>query len=329
MPQRRGVAASKLPTTPPALGGFDHLNLIAIGTPDAIWEFAVRFSERQPGSASTNLSIEEVKRCIAAYHRLCPELDRHLQDEVDAGVVLAGALQMTPDEYNQAIGRNGTSANPEQLPQGWLGGMLLKTLAAATPITRNGRPFTPDELGYFWAKAQQLVGQIDAETDRILQSHEPSKALRDAVRNWAGRRSVITSTGRLRANASFCSARNNLFQGVAADGAISALWFLWRAGYRIVAFVHDQVVIESPADDRVLERKAHIENLLIEGMHTVIPDTLVKVETVVTQSLDKSDVDHRYSSQPSSQPPVPIRNADCSAPCDAVPVGAIESPGSV
>ena len=32
MPQRLGVAASKLPTTPPALSGFDHLNLIAIGT---------------------------------------------------------------------------------------------------------------------------------------------------------------------------------------------------------------------------------------------------------------------------------------------------------
>ena len=171
-------------------------------------------------SYGLRLSIEEVEQRIAAYHRLCPELDRHLQDEVDAGVVLAETLQMTPDEYNQAIGSNGTSANPEQfMPQGWLGGMLLKTLGGATPTTRNGRPFTPEELGYFWAKAQQLVGQIDAETDRNLQSHEPSEALRDAVRNLAGRRPVITSSGRLRANASFCSARNNLFQGVAADGA--------------------------------------------------------------------------------------------------------------
>ena len=272
-------------------------------------------------SYGLSLSIEEVEQCIAAYHRLCPELDRHLQEEVDAGAVLAEALQMTPDEYHQAIGNNFASTNPEQfVPQGWLGGMFLKTLGGASPTTKNGRPFAPEELSYFWHKAQQLVGQIDAETDRKLQSHEPSVELCDDVRNWAGRRPVITSTGRLRANASFCSARNNLFQGVAADGAVCALWQLWREGYRIVAFVHDQVVIECPADDRVLERKAHIENLLIAGMHTVIPGTLVKVETVITTSLDKADVDPRYAGGTPAQPAA-TQASSCAEPCDASAAG--------
>ena len=150
------------------------------------------------------LSIEEVEQRIAAYHSLCPELDRHLHDEVDAGAVLAQTLQMIPDEYHQAIGNYFASADPEQfMTQGWLGGMLLKTLGSATPTTRTGQPFTPEVLDYFWDKAQQLVGQINAETDRQLEAREPSEELRDEVRYWAGRRSVITWTGRLRANASF------------------------------------------------------------------------------------------------------------------------------
>jgi hypothetical protein len=304
----RRIAASVLNKPPSEItkAERDAAKPVSFGRPGGM--VAKSLQEYARNSYRLSLSIEEVEQRVAAYHLLCPELDRHLQDEVDAGAVLAETLQ--PDEYNQAIGHNGTTANPEQfVPQGWLGGMLLKALSNPAPTTRSGRPFAPEGLGYFWTKTQQLIGQIDAETDRKLQSHEPSEALRDAVRNYVGRRSVITWTGRLRAGATFCSARNNLFQGVAADGAICALWLLWRAGFRIVGFVHDQVVVESPADDRVLERKGHIESLLVEGMHAVIPGTLVKVETVVTRSLDKSDADPRYSDSdiPPIQPSVPPR----------------------
>jgi hypothetical protein len=88
-----------------------------------------------------------------------------------------------------------------------------------------------------------------------------------------------------------------VFQGAAADGAILALWNVWRAGYKIVAFVHDQLVVESPADDKVKDRVADVERLMKEGMAQVVPGMLVKVETVLTASLNKTDLDPRYDPQ--------------------------------
>ncbi len=116
-----------------------------------------------------------------------------------------------------------------------------------------------------------------------------------------GRRPVFTLTGRLRAHTTFCSSRNTLFQGAAADGAILALWNVWRAGYMLVDFVHDQLVVESPGDDQVLDRVAHIESLMKQGMAQVVPGMLVNVETAITRSLHKGDLDPRYISTPNTK----------------------------
>ena len=72
------------------------------------------------------------------------------------------------------------------------------------------------------------------------------------------------------------------------------MWRLWRAGYKPVRAIHNQVVVECVADDQVLERKAEIERLMVEGMLTVVPGMNVRVETVVSLSLSKSELDPRY-----------------------------------
>lgn len=58
---------------------------------------------------------------------------------------------------------------------------------------------------------------------------------------------VQTLTGRVRGGALFTEAKNTPFQGLAADGAKLALWRLVAEGYRPVAFVHDEIVVEVPA----------------------------------------------------------------------------------
>jgi hypothetical protein len=241
------------------------------------------------------LSEGEVQKRIDAYHRLCPELDRLLKDEVDACGVIANKLDLTPaghhwvtgDYFDPTVSWHFRSAS-------YLGGMLLKVLREKDPKTLQGRVYSAEEINFFWEKAQQLPVQLKPKLKAKLQSQTPDRELSEAVRDWAGRRPVFTVTGRLRANATFCSSRNCLFQGVAADGAILGLWLVWRKGYKLVDFVHDQLVVESPADNQVQDRVAEIEELMKKGMLEVVPGMAVKVETVVTRSLNKMDLDPRY-----------------------------------
>jgi hypothetical protein len=248
-------------------------------------------------SYNLDLTSEQVEERIRAYHQLCPELDQFLANEIDEGHVLSEVLHLTPADYFRATGRWFDPADPRvTMPQGWLGGMLLKVLRDPTPTTRDtpSRPYSEDEINFFWEQARQLPLKLQDRLRAKLYSRRPDKRLWEAVRNWAGRRPVFTVTGRLRANATFCSSRNCVFQGTAADGAIMGLWLIWRAGHRLVSFVHDQVVVESPADDRVPERVTEIEELMRRGMLLVVPGMNVKVETVITGSLNKADLDPRY-----------------------------------
>jgi hypothetical protein len=77
---------------------------------------------------------------------------------------------------------------------------------------------------------------------------------------------VATMTGRLRGKVGFAQSRNTPFQGLAADGAKLALWGLYRAGFRAVAFVHDEVLIELPIDADHTEAAKRIDRILCETM---------------------------------------------------------------
>jgi hypothetical protein len=267
---------------------------------------AARLQKVAKASWGKDLTIEEVEGRIAAYHQLCPELDQYLTDEVDSDAVLAGALDLTPARYYDAIGIWYDPCDPQNLvSKRWLVGMLLKVLRDPEPTTRGtfGRPYTQEEIAFFWDEAQRIPLKLKPKLRAKLESRQADRRLWKAVRDWAGRRPVFTVTGRLRARATFCSARNCVFQGAAADGAIMGLWLVWRAGHKLVDFVHDQQVVEAPADDRVPQRIAEIEELMRRGMLLIVPGMNVKVETVVTRSLNKADLDPRYL--PEAQPQAP------------------------
>jgi hypothetical protein len=260
--------------------------------------------------AAYGIDLDEaaVQERIDAYHRLCPELDCFLADETDSGQRLAELLNMTPAAYHRAcLSWNSTAL--DHRPAGWLGGMLGKVLGDPAPVTASGRPYSAEELTYFWDAARPLAEHFKPKLAAKLACREADPALKRAARDWAGRRPVFTATGRLRANATFCASRNTIFQGLSADGAILGLWKVWRAGYTIVDFVHDQVVVEVENGGRVYEDVAALEKLMTAGMKEVIPDMRVRVESVVTRSLDKSDVAELTGVCPADGSPVRLPSA--------------------
>lgn len=53
--------------------------------------------------------------------------------------------------------------------------------------------------------------------------------------------------------------------------------------------MHDQLVVESPADNKLKDRVNHIVALMERSMLIMVPDMLVKVETSVTRLLRGSN----------------------------------------
>ena len=116
----------------------------------------------------------------------------------------------------------------------------------------------------------------------MIVAQQPSIALYRAVRRAINKSPCMTFTGRVRANASYCARHNTLFQGLAADGAKLALWRLWRAGYRIANFIHDEVLIEVPETSNLQEHAEVIRQIMINAMHEVVPDVRIEVEYAAT-----------------------------------------------
>ena len=93
---------------------------------------------------------------------------------------------------------------------------------------------------------------------------------------------VWTRSGRLRANTSFCAEKNTPFQGMAADGAKLALWNLTKAGFKVVGFVHDEIICEVPENEVEFKQK-QMEKIMVDSMQNIVPDVKIKVESTVSK----------------------------------------------
>lgn len=99
---------------------------------------------------------------------------------------------------------------------------------------------------------------------------------------------TLPQSGFVRAGCTFTSGCNTFFQGLAARGAKEALWLLTKACYgadpllagcRIVAFVHDEFILEVPAErERAHAISERVQKLMLEGMQRFVPDVPIKAE---------------------------------------------------
>ena len=82
--------------------------------------------------------------------------------------------------------------------------------------------------------------------------------------------------------------RVQVYWGLAADGAQLGLWHVWRAGYRIVNFIRDELLVAVPEKSNLALHVDIIRHLMLKGMREVVPDVRVDVEYAITDRWYKS-----------------------------------------
>lgn len=95
-----------------------------------------------------------------------------------------------------------------------------------------------------------------------------------------------TLTGRKRAACTYTAFLNTGFQGLAADGLKLAMYEITKAGYEIVAEIHDQIVVECSKEEAE-KVMSEVSKIMVEQMRKVVPDVDVKVEGNIIERFTK------------------------------------------
>jgi DNA polymerase I-like protein with 3'-5' exonuclease and polymerase domains len=124
----------------------------------------------------------------------------------------------------------------------------------------------PEDIERVWQFIKDLgILSRQRELQEAARKRQPDHRL---YRQFFGHCSP-TLTGRLRGGCDYTNSKNNPFQGLAADGAKLALWRLIREGFRVVAFIHDEVLVEVP-EASAQEQAKRVEEILVQEMESVL-----------------------------------------------------------
>lgn len=170
----------------------------------------------------------------------------------------------------------------------WIGRVISK-IAWGSTVKKNGDSYDPDFYDKCW-DALQNIG-VKAPLDGPL-SDKSRKKLKLRTGDWELGKELtlgfaLTLTGRVRSKIVYTESRNTPFQGLAADGAKLSLWELTQKGYKVCAFIHDEIVVE--VDEADAERALKdIEETMNRNMEKVLgPDVPCGVEGIISDSWNK------------------------------------------
>ena len=99
---------------------------------------------------------------------------------------------------------------------------------------------------------------------------------------------VATTTGRIRGGVTFTQGCNTPFSGLAADGAKLALYNLLLVGFKLIAFIHDEIVVEVPISDHLHEDAQLVNEIMCESMQEVTRNIPIKCEVIISRRWSKA-----------------------------------------
>jgi len=118
----------------------------------------------------------------------------------------------------------------------------VKNVIRGYPFDGENRPYPQEFVNGVWKGLLSLCTNPEVANLLKQAGGHGSEELEEKIFGA----DVVTMSGRMRGGVSFTQACNTPFSGLAADGAKVAIWELTLAGYRVVAFVHDEILVEVP-----------------------------------------------------------------------------------
>jgi len=222
-------------------------------------------------SYGVDIALDEAERWRAVWLSLFPEMQEYLAQSDDL-TRLGETLDM--DSHPEASPMLSASA---------AAGMVMRVAGGACESS-SGRVFDKAEVDWAWKQiAEGRASSVKSLADSIKQ-RRGSPELRKAV--MPGMPAIIP-TGRVRADCSYTEKHNWPFQALAADGAKLALYGLIRAGYSVVAFIHDEVLVEVPVRDDYRDVAEGISRIMTNSMRLVCPDVEIRTEYAVMSRWQK------------------------------------------
>ncbi len=147
------------------------------------------------------------------------------------------------------------------------------------PIRANGTPYSPNWVRTLWSLADDLLKKatkpVPPEIELAVHSRQGSGKLSMFFSSSA----AVTLTGRIRSNLTYTESKNSPFQGLAADGMKLALWKTIKEGYRVVAMIHDELIVEVP---EATAEKDHTR--LVEIMKETMSDVISNLVPISLES---------------------------------------------
>jgi DNA polymerase I-like protein with 3'-5' exonuclease and polymerase domains len=204
-----------------------------------------------------------------------PEWQKYLSD--DSMAILAHNLETTVEECWEAIG-DWSGERSGSVPG------FVRRVVRGDVASRDGKPYKESSMSHVWTALNHLNNSEMLAPP--LSKREGSEELKRLLFHGG----VVTLTGRIRGRVSFCQARNTPFQGLAADGAKLALWRLMREGFRIVGFIHDEILVELPDEGGYVSREEvdRVVDIMCEEMRGVLGcDLPVKGEATLSTCWSK------------------------------------------
>ena len=210
------------------------------------------------------ISLDEARLFIHKLTReVYPELEVYLREDVKSR--LAAKLNVDVIQVHTMW--------PEPYQIGSLGKILK-----GNPTKADGTPYEPYAIEKNWQALLALNKNPELEPHIRARNTSADSPLQKLLTS-----SVPTLTGRVRGEVRFTAAKNTPFQGLAADGCKLAIWDLTKAGYRVVAFIHDEFIIELKADQDLDLAAANINRICCEAMQPLVPGIPVKCEFALTE----------------------------------------------